>query len=100
MSAFLFLTGYTFSVTMTVLTGVIKRVGFYVLKLHPNTFPKVGERLKNFFEQAPSYDREEMNAVAWSYRTGGKKYIKTERSYCERLVPLLRDRRSALTAEI
>ena len=98
MRAFLCPTGYTFSVTMTVLTGDIKRVGFYALKLPPNTFPEVGERLKTFFEQAPSYDREEMNAVAWSYGTGGKKYIKAERSYCGRLVPLLRDWRSALTA--
>ena len=83
---------------MTVLTGDIKRVGFYALKLPPNTFPEVGERLKTFFEKAPSYDREEMNAVAWSYGAGGKKYIKAERSYCGRLVPLLRDWRSALTA--
>ena len=50
---------------MTGLTCAIKRVGFCALRLPPTTFPKVGESLKTF-EQAPSYDREEMNAVTWS----------------------------------
>lgn len=91
--------GFTFSVTMKFLTGAIKRVGFYALKLPPNSFPEVGERLTTFFKEAPSYDAEEMNAVAWSFGEGGKKYIKAERSYCGRLVPLLRDWSSALTSE-
>lgn len=98
MRAFLRPAGYTLSVTMAVSTGAIKRVAFYALKIPLGTFPEVGERLKIFFEQAPSYDREEMNGVAWSYGTGGKKYIKAERSYCGRLVPLLRGWSSPLTA--
>ena len=98
MRAFLRPAGYTFSVTMAVSTGAIKRVGFYALKIPLGTFPEVSERLKTFFEQAPSYDREEMNGVAWSYGTGGKKYIKAKRSYCGRLVPLLRGWSNPLTA--
>ncbi|KAK4693763.1 hypothetical protein P7C71_g3695, partial [Lecanoromycetidae sp. Uapishka_2] len=92
-------TGFTFSVTITAATGIIKRVGFYALKLPPNSFPEIGERLATFFKEAPSYDAEEMNAVAWSFGEGGKRYIKAERSYCGRLVPLLRDWSSALTSE-
>lgn len=99
MRTFLNATGFTFSVTIVAATGAIKRVGFYALKLPPNSFPEIGEQLATFFREAPSYDAEEMNAVAWSFGEGGKKYIKAERSYCGRLVPLLRDWSSALTSE-
>ena len=98
MRTFLRPTGYTLGVTMNVSTGVIKRVAFYALKLPLGTFPEAGERLKTFLEQAPSYDREEMNGVAWSYGNGGKKYIKAERSYCGGLVPLMRNWSTPLTA--
>ena len=98
MRTFLRPAGFTFSVTMAVSTGAIKRVAFYALKIPLGTFPEVGERLKAFLEQAPSYDLEEMNGVAWSYGTGGKKYIKAERSYCGKLVPLMRGWSTPLTA--
>lgn len=74
-------------------------MGFYALKLLANRFPEIGAGLATFFKEAPSYDDEEMNAVAWSFGEGGKKYIKAERSYCGRLVPHLREWSSALTCD-
>lgn len=97
MRKFLNPTGFTFAVTIKLSTGAISRVGFYALKLPIGTFPEIGSRLATFFSSAPSYDAEEMNAIAWSFGSGGKKYIKAERSYCGRLVPLLRDWNTALT---
>ena len=91
MRKFLNPTGFTFAVTIKLSTGTISRVGFYALKLPIGTFPEIGSRLATFFSTAPNYDKEEMNAIAWSFGPGGKRYIKAERSYCGKLVPLLRD---------
>ncbi|KAG4437220.1 hypothetical protein IFR05_007309 [Cadophora sp. M221] len=91
MRKFLNPTGFTFAVTIKLSTGSISRVGFYALKLPIGSFPEIGSRLATFFSTAPSHDTEEMNAIAWSFGPGGKRYIKAERSYCGRLVPLLRD---------
>ncbi|KKY13521.1 hypothetical protein UCRPC4_g06967 [Phaeomoniella chlamydospora] len=98
MRQFLNPTGFTFSVTMAYTTGEIQRVAFYALKLHPGKYPVINDRLKVFFSEAPSYDEEEMNAIAWSFGKGGKKYIKAERSYCGELVPLMKDWSSAMSS--
>jgi 4-hydroxyphenylpyruvate 3-dimethylallyltransferase len=90
--------GCTFSVTMTVGDGRIQRVGFYALKLPQGEFPTIGERLSTFFKVAPSRDEEEMNAVAWSFGSGGGTYVKAERSYCGRLVALMKEWSSPMTA--
>lgn len=89
--------GYTFSVTMEVSGGEIQRVAFYALKLPAGRFPAIGERLTAFFRSAPSRDEEEMNAVAWSFGSGGTDYIKAERSYCGQLVALMRTWDSPMT---
>lgn len=88
--------GYTFSVTMSIGTGDVERVGFYALRLPAGRLPRVGERLAAFFASAPSHDDEEMNALAWSF---GKEnnYLKAERSYCGRLVSLMREWNSPMT---
>jgi len=88
--------GYTFSVTMSIGTGEVERVGFYALRLPAGRFPRVGERLAAFFASAPSYDDEEMNAVAWSFGKDNT-YLKAERSYCGRLVSLMREWSSPMT---
>ncbi|KAL4896018.1 prenyltransferase-like protein [Aspergillus ambiguus] len=91
-------TGFTFAVTMDYITGEIKRVGIYALKLAPGTYPAMDEKLKVFFAQSPSYDEEEMNAVAWSFGKHGARYVKAERSYCGGLVPLMRQWNSAMSS--
>src|SRR5262249_59701402 len=80
--------GYTFSVTMAVGDGEIQRVGFYALNLPAGRFPPSVNGWPPSSTPAPSRDDEEMNAVAWSFGPDGKDYIKTERSYCGRLVAL------------
>lgn len=75
---------------MAVGNGDIQRVGFYALKLRTGQFPAIGQRLVTFFRSAPSREEEEMNAVAWSFGRGGNDYIKAERSYCGRLVALMK----------
>ncbi|MFB6523359.1 aromatic prenyltransferase [Streptomyces sp. NPDC056401] len=90
--------GYTFSVTMAAATGRIERVGFYALKLPAGRFPAIGDRLERFFRAAPSHDDEEMNAIAWSFGAQGAEYLKAERSYCGRLVELMREWASPMTA--
>jgi 4-hydroxyphenylpyruvate 3-dimethylallyltransferase len=89
--------GYTFSVTMAVGNGDIQRVGFYALKLPAGRLPTIGQRLATFFQSAPSRDDEEMNAIAWSFGPDGKDYIKAERSYCGRLVALMKTWNSPMT---
>ncbi|MEV6610834.1 aromatic prenyltransferase [Kutzneria sp. NPDC051319] len=89
--------GYTFSVTMTPADGEIERIGFYALRLPAGQFPAINDRLATFFRAAPSYDEEEMNAVAWSFGPLGKKYVKAERSYCGRLVSLMQEWGSPMT---
>lgn len=81
---------YTFSVTVSLDTGVLERVGFYALKLPEGEFPTIGERLTRFYEMAPSYDPDTANAIAWSFGEGGKSYIKGERSCYGDLVSLMR----------
>lgn len=98
MSHFLNPTGFTFSVTMDYYTGSISRIAFYALRLAPGKFPSLNNRLSIFFKEAPSLDEEEMNAIAWSFGLGGKRYIKAERSYCGELVPLMKGWNSALSS--
>jgi 4-hydroxyphenylpyruvate 3-dimethylallyltransferase len=90
---------YTFSVTLAAATGVIQRIGFYALKLPPGRFPAIGDRLARFFGEAPSYDPEEMNAIAWSVGKSQNTYIKAERSYCGDLVPLMRSWNTLFSGE-
>ncbi|KAF7885732.1 uncharacterized protein EAF02_004241 [Botrytis sinoallii] len=69
MQEFLNAVGYTFAVTIKVDSGEIERVGYYALKLPDRAakkWPAINAQLENFVQFAPSYDREEMNAVAWS----------------------------------
>lgn len=89
--------GFTFSVTMSIDTGSIERVGYYALKLPAGQFPAMGPRLTTFFQTAPSRDEEEMNAVAWSFGGPGRNYLKAERSYCGELVALMRQWNSPMT---
>lgn len=93
MQIFLNKVGYTFAVTIKIYSGEIERVGYYALKLperETKKWPVLNEQLEKFVQFAPSYDREEMNAVAWSFG-GEKRYVKFERSYCGELVPLIKD---------
>ncbi|KAI9642507.1 hypothetical protein NHQ30_009312 [Ciborinia camelliae] len=92
MKEFLNKVGYTFAVTIDIERGKIERVGYYALKLPErgaNKWPELNEQLERFVKFAPSYDIEEMNAIAWSF--GGKnRYVKFERSYCGESVPLIK----------
>ncbi|MFJ6379480.1 aromatic prenyltransferase [Kitasatospora sp. NPDC092039] len=97
MAAFTAPDGHTFSVTLRLGSGGIERVGVYALRLPAGRFPRVNERLAAFFRGAPSHDEEEMNAVAWSFGAGGSHYAKAERSYCGRLVELMREWNSPMT---
>ncbi|MGW2373908.1 aromatic prenyltransferase [Kitasatospora sp. NPDC001683] len=89
--------GHTFSVTLRISTGQVERVGIYALRLPAGQFPRLNDRLAAFFSGAPSHDEEEMNAVAWSFGAGGSRYVKAERSYCGRLVALMREWNSPMT---
>ncbi|KAL2842276.1 prenyltransferase-like protein [Aspergillus pseudodeflectus] len=84
--------GGTFAVTMDMTTGRISRVAFYALRLEENNLPAsaLSGRIKTFFEVCPSYETDEMKALAWSFAEGGKRYIKAEHSYTGDLVGLIR----------
>lgn len=83
--------GFAFAVTMEYATGKITRVAFYALDMPGTKLPTVNEKIKEFFEEVPSYDEEHTRNVAWSYGKGGNKYMKAESSYCGGLAALLRD---------
>jgi 4-hydroxyphenylpyruvate 3-dimethylallyltransferase len=88
---------FTFSVTLTE-HGEVQRVAFYALKLPSGQWPAISGRLMKFFGTAPSRDSEEMNALAWSFGRGGDNYMKAERSYSGRLVELMKQWNSPMTA--
>ncbi|KAL3440398.1 prenyltransferase-like protein [Aspergillus insuetus] len=84
--------GGTFAVTMDFNTGSISRVAFYALRLEENNLPPsaVSGRIKTFFEVCPSYESDEMKALAWSFGEGTKRYVKAEHSYTGDLVGLIK----------
>jgi 4-hydroxyphenylpyruvate 3-dimethylallyltransferase len=84
--------GGTFAVTLDFNTGHISRVAFYALRLEEYNLPPsaVSGRIKTFFEVCPSYEVDEMKALAWSFGEGTKRYVKAEHSYTGDLVGLIR----------
>ncbi|KAL3489225.1 prenyltransferase-like protein [Aspergillus germanicus] len=84
--------GGTFAVTLDFYTGTISRVAFYALRLDENNLPPsaVSGRIKTFFEVCPSYESDEMKALAWSFGEGTKRYVKAEHSYTGDLVGLIK----------
>lgn len=84
--------GFTFATTIEAETGEFKRVAFYALQLDNNNLPVVGDRLDRFFKDGTSYDKHDLNIVAWSFgrgENGSSNYIKGERSYCGDLEDVL-----------
>ncbi|KAI5455845.1 prenyltransferase-like protein [Mariannaea sp. PMI_226] len=98
MVSFLNPDGFAFGVTIDCNTGFIGRVAIYAIKLPTGKSPVLGQRLAQFFQEAPSYDKEDFNAVAWSYGKSGKSYMKAERSYSGELIQLLTSWRSDLSS--
>lgn len=90
--------GFTLSVTIDSSSGHIQRVAIYALKVPRENLPVHDQKVLAFFRQAPSYDLEDFNAVAWSFGSGNSTYIKAERSYTGNLVQLSRDWNSALSS--
>jgi len=99
MQRYLSPSGCTLATTILAATGEIKRVAIYALGLPPDSFPDIGDKLKTFFEVAPSYDSNEFTAVGWSFGAGGRNYLKAEKSYCGELYPLLRSHKSLLVSD-
>ncbi|KAJ0416700.1 prenyltransferase-like protein [Aspergillus carlsbadensis] len=84
--------GGTFAVTMDMATGRICRVAFYALRLEESNLPPsaISGRIKAFFQVCPSYEIDEMKALAWSFGDGEKRYVKAEHGYTGDLVGLIR----------
>jgi 4-hydroxyphenylpyruvate 3-dimethylallyltransferase len=84
--------GGTFAVTLDFNTGHISRVAFYALRLEENNLPPSATlgRIRTFFEVCPSYEVDEMKALAWSFGEGTKRYVKAEHSYTGDLIGLIR----------
>lgn len=90
MSSVLSADGFAFAVTIKVSDGSIGRVGIYAVKFSENAAVASQNRtLGRFFTVAPSYDKEDLNIVSWSYAKSGKSYMKGERSYCGELNQIL-----------
>jgi hypothetical protein len=98
MRKFLHPTGFSFAVTMKYETGEITRVAFYALNLPGKDLPSVDERVKRFFETAPSYDKKQTRNVAWSFGVGDKRYMKCAASYSGEVAMLLKDVKAPLTS--
>lgn len=84
--------GFTFATTIDAHTGDFKRVAIYALQIANNNLPQIGDRLATFFRDARSYDKRDVNIVAWSFgggATGVSDYIKGERSYSGNLEEVL-----------
>ena len=112
LSKFLPTQRFVFAVTIDYNTGKIKRVAFYALNVPGGEIPATAnDRLRKFFNEAPSYDKQQTRNVAWSYGNGDSKYMKGEASYTgdlqdwvqnvrspvpEKLALLLEDARSTM----
>ncbi|KAI1162155.1 prenyltransferase-like protein [Nemania serpens] len=73
---------FVFAATINYETGKIKRVAFYALNIPAGPLPPTAnDRLRQFFEQAPTYDKVQTRNIAWSYGNGDSKYMKGEASY-------------------
>ncbi|KAH0497869.1 hypothetical protein TgHK011_005151 [Trichoderma gracile] len=89
MTKFLNPSNFAFGVTIDPSTGSMKRVAIYAVKLPAGELPTVGKRISTFLQEVPSYDREDVNIISWSFGRGGKTYMKAERSYCGELADVL-----------
>jgi 4-hydroxyphenylpyruvate 3-dimethylallyltransferase len=84
--------GYMAAVTVSLGSGSLERVTFYAdAQIHEGKFPAVGERLSQFFSQAPSYDTKDVKLIGWSFGDRGGFYIKGERSWHGNLTSLLKE---------
>ncbi|KAL4920617.1 aromatic prenyltransferase Orf2-domain-containing protein [Aspergillus aurantiobrunneus] len=72
--------GGIFAVTVDCADGRISRVAFYALRLGLEDLSGVNERILRFFAVCPSYDHEDMKALARSFGEGGN-YTKAEHSH-------------------
>ncbi|KJZ73749.1 hypothetical protein HIM_06867 [Hirsutella minnesotensis 3608] len=104
---------FVFAATIDYDTGKIKRVAFYALNIPAGELPATAnDRLRKFFQEAPSYDKVQTRNVAWSYGNGDSKYMKGEASYTgdlqnwvqnvrgpvpEKMALLLEDARSSMS---
>jgi 4-hydroxyphenylpyruvate 3-dimethylallyltransferase len=83
---------YPFAVTLNFETGDLGRAGFYATKLPRGDLPVISdERVQTFLDHAPDYDREEWITIAWGFGKGGKKYMKSEKSYCGNLMEKVKE---------
>ncbi|OTA08152.1 hypothetical protein A9Z42_0091200 [Trichoderma parareesei] len=89
MTRYLNPSNFAFGVTIDPSIGSIVRVAIYAVKLAAGELPAVGKRISTFLQEVPSYDREDVNIISWSFGKGGKTYMKAERSYCGELADVL-----------
>lgn len=80
--------GVDTGVTFRISDGEITRAAQYAF-LADRVYPRLDARIRTFFSQAPCYDEQPGDIVAWSF--GGKRYMKGERNYCGDTVSLMRD---------
>ena len=94
--------GLTFAATINPATGEIKRVAFYALGIPANLLQdylaSASDRVKTFFEKAPSYEADGFDIIGWSFGAGGKNYLKVEKSYCGGVLPLFRGWNSVIVS--
>ncbi|EEQ32241.1 NovQ [Microsporum canis CBS 113480] len=75
---------FVFAATIDYTTGKIKRVAFYALNVPGSELPEtMNDRLRKFFADAPSYDKQQTKNIAWSYGNGDSKYMKGLGEECE-----------------
>jgi len=92
---------FVFAVTINYDTGKIKRVAFYALNIPQGPLPATAnDRLRQFFDEAPSYDRQQTRNVAWSYGIGDSKYMKGEASYTGNLQDWVQNVRGPVTDKL
>lgn len=92
---------FVFAVTIDYNTGKIKRVAFYALNIPGGELPATAnERLRKFFAEAPSYDKQQTRNIAWSYGNGDSKYMKGEASYTGELQNWVQNVRSPVTEKL
>ncbi|KAJ3580148.1 hypothetical protein NPX13_g412 [Xylaria arbuscula] len=85
---------FAFAVTIQSTTGKIKRVSIYALNIPEGPLPATAnDRLRQFFAEAPCYDKVQTRTVGWSYGNGNSKYMKGEASYTGELQNFVKNAR-------
>jgi 4-hydroxyphenylpyruvate 3-dimethylallyltransferase len=69
------------AITVSLSTGTPRRACFYALDVPQDRMQAIPARIAQFFNAAPSHDRQTVHVIGWSFGPNAGTYVKAEKSY-------------------